>query len=200
MKKHFALAAALLVAAGCSSFRTNVYEDNLSLPLSEGQTDSLFYSLSLEYVTGGLPKEACQQINNTLVTTAFDLEDGRNKIFKVSRMEEVEVLEDRPWTREAEHELRSTDVFRMAGREAFRVRLRLTMKAKNLLVEEYPLAERDLTADGDAHWILDTGICAVAGVGRFVSGLAGEVEILDGEPLKDYLRDYSACFSKLFSL
>jgi len=76
MKKHFALAAALLVAAGCSSFRTNVYEDNLSLPLSEGQTDSLFYSLSLEYVTGGLPKEACQQINNTLVTTAFDLEDG----------------------------------------------------------------------------------------------------------------------------
>jgi hypothetical protein len=37
MKKHFALAAALLVAAGCSSFRTNVYEDNLSLPLSEAR-------------------------------------------------------------------------------------------------------------------------------------------------------------------
>lgn len=137
---------------------------------------------------------------NYIDIQAFDLEDGRNKIFKVSRMEEVEVLEDRPWTREAEHELRSTDVFRMAGREEFRVRLRLTMKAKNLLVEEYPLAERDLTSDGDAHWILDTGICAVAGVGRFVSGLAGEVEILDGEPLKDYLRDYSAFFSKLFSL
>ena len=76
MKKHFALAAALLVAASCSSFKTNVYEDNLAMPLSESQTDTLFYSLSLEYVTGGLPQEACEQINNTLVTTAFDLEDG----------------------------------------------------------------------------------------------------------------------------
>ena len=80
------------------------------------------------------------------------------------------------------------DVFRMAGPEEFRVRLRLSMKAKNLLVEEYPLAERDLRADGDA-WVLDTGICAVAGVGRFVSGLAGEIEILDGELLRTWLRD-----------
>ena len=87
----------------------------------------------------------------------------------------------------------------MAGREEFRVRLRLSMKAKNLLTEEYPLAERDLTPDGDG-WILDTGICAVAGVGRFVSGLAGEVEILEGEPLRAYLREYSALFSKSFSL
>ena len=49
-------------------------------------------------------------------------------------------------------------------------------------------------------WILDTGICAAAGVGRFVSGLAGEVEILEGEPLRAYLREYSALFSKVFSL
>ena len=68
------------------------------------------------------------------------------------------------------------------------------------LMEEYPLSERDLTADGDGHWILDTGICAVAGVGRFVSGLAGEVEILEGEPLKDYLREYTTNFVNLFSL
>ena len=137
---------------------------------------------------------------NFIDIQAFDLEDGRNKIFKISRMEEVEVLEDVPWAHEAEHERLGMDVFRMAGREEFRVRLRLTMKAKNLLVEEYPLAERDLTEDGGGHWILDTGICAVAGVGRFVSGLAGEVEILDGEPLRAYLRDYSQNFLNIFSL
>lgn len=137
---------------------------------------------------------------NFIDAWAFDLEDGRNKIFKISRMEEVEVLEDRPWTREAEHERLGMDVFRMAGREAFRVRLRLTMKAKNLLVEEYPLAERDLTPDGRGGWILDTGICAVAGVGRFVSGLAGEVEILDGEALREYLRAYAQNFLKNLSL
>ena len=137
---------------------------------------------------------------NFIDVWAFDLEDGRNKIFKISRMEEVEVLEAEPWTREDGHERLGMDVFRMAGREEFRVRLRLTMKAKNLLVEEYPLAERDLVPAEDGGWILDTGICAVAGVGRFVSGLAGEVEVLDGEPLRAYLRDYAQNFLKKFSL
>ncbi len=137
---------------------------------------------------------------NFIDAWAFDLEDGRNKIFKISRMEEVQVLEDEAWTREAEHERLGMDVFRMAGHEEFRVRLRLSMKAKNLLTEEYPLAERDLKRDTDGSWILDTGICAVAGVGRFVSGLAGEIQILDGEPLRDYLRNYQENFPKFFAL
>jgi predicted DNA-binding transcriptional regulator YafY len=136
---------------------------------------------------------------NFIDVWAFDLEDGRNKIFKISRMEEVEVQEDESWCREAAHERLGIDVFRMAGREEFRVRLRLTMKAKNLLVEEYPLAERDLRQEGDG-WILETGICAVAGVGRFVAGLAGEVEILEGEPLRAFLRNYIENFSNNFGL
>lgn len=137
---------------------------------------------------------------NFIDVWAFDLEDGRNKIFKISRIEEVELLEDTPWTREAEHERLGMDVFRMTGRETFRLRLLLSMKAKNLLVEEYPLAERDLHPEADGRWLLDTGICAVAGVGRFVSGLAGETEILEGEALREYLRDYAQNFLKKFSL
>ena len=111
-------------------------------------------------------------------------------------MEEVEVLEGEAWSHEGAHERQGMDVFRMAGREEFRVRLRLSMKAKNLLVEEYPLAERDLSPDGDG-WILDTGLCAVAGAGRFVSGLAGEIEILEGEPLRAWLRDNARALLKL---
>jgi len=137
---------------------------------------------------------------NFIDVWAYDLEDGRNKIFKISRMEEVDVQEDEPWTCEARHERLGMDVFRMAGREEFRVRLRLSMKAKNLLVEEYPLAERDLSPEVGGTWILDTGICAVAGVGRFVCGLAGEIDILEGDPLREYLRDYVKKFSKNFSL
>lgn len=135
---------------------------------------------------------------NFIDVWAYDLEDGRNKIFKISRMEEVEVLDGELWIHEREHERQGMDVFRMAGREEFRIRLRLTMKAKNLLVEEYPLAERDLLPDGDGCWILDTGICAVAGVGRFVAGLAGEIEILDGgEPLRTYLKESAKKFEKI---
>ena len=54
---------------------------------------------------------------NFIDVWAFDLEDGRNKIFKISRMEEVQVLEEEAWTREAEHERLGMDVFRMAGRK-----------------------------------------------------------------------------------
>lgn len=134
---------------------------------------------------------------NYIDVWAYDLEDGRNKIFKISRMEEAEVLDAEPWVHEAEHDRPGMDVFRMAGPQAFRVRLRLSMKAKNLLVEEYPLAERDLAQEPDGRWILDTGISAVAGVGRFVSGLAGEIEILEGEPLRDWLRDNARALLKL---
>jgi len=61
--------------------------------------------------------------------------------------------------------------------------------AKNLLVEEYPLSEKFIRKVGDSY-ILDTEVCALEGVGRFVLGLAADIEILEGEELKDYLREY----------
>ena len=54
---------------------------------------------------------------NFIDVWAYDLEDGRNKIFKIARMEEVEVQDAEPWIREAEHERLGMDVFRMAVRE-----------------------------------------------------------------------------------
>ena len=52
--------------------------------------------------------------------------------------------------------------------------------AKNLLVEEYPLAGKYLSREGK-DWILDTEVFSMNGVGRFVSGLMGEVEIIVGD-------------------
>ena len=63
------------------------------------------------------------------------------------------------------------DVFRMNGHDRHRIRLRLGMLAHNLLVEEYPLAERDLAPDGESHWLLETEVAGFAGVARFVAGL-----------------------------
>lgn len=76
MKKCFYWAAALILCVGCKSFQTAIYEDNMVMPLSEASADSLYYSLSLEYVTGGLSKDAGRQINNMLLTTAFGLEEA----------------------------------------------------------------------------------------------------------------------------
>ena len=127
---------------------------------------------------------------NYLDVWAYDTADGKNKRFKIARIDEVEVL-DVPWMAEAEHNSSEIDAFRMSGTERHHVRLQLTLQAKNLLVEEYPLAEKNIRKNGDAY-VFDADVCAMEGVGRFVIGLAADVVILEGEELKEYIRQYVA--------
>ena len=117
----------------------------------------------------------------------YDLEDGGNKTFKVSRIGEVEVL-DEAWTAAERHRPQKMDIFRISGDSPIHIRLKLSFMAKNLLVEEYPLASRDLRREGD-DWILDTQLYGLGGAARFVAGLLSEIEILDAPELKAYLRD-----------
>ncbi|MBR5432230.1 MAG: WYL domain-containing protein [Bacteroidales bacterium] len=119
---------------------------------------------------------------------AFDLEDGRNKVFKVSRIEEVSVLEEE-WTCEDQHRIQGRDVFHMSGDVPQRIRFQMSVRAKNLLFEEFPLARKDCHREGPV-WILDTQVYGFAGVCRFVVGLAEEVKILESEPFKEYVSEY----------
>ena len=65
----------------------------------------------------------------------------------------------------------------MSGKSAKKIKLRLGLRAKSLLLEEYPLAAKDITRKG-AYWILETGVYDYAGVCRFYCGLADDIEIL----------------------
>ncbi len=76
MKKALVIASALLLLSACHPFRAALYEDDLALPLSENQADTLFFSVSLEYAKKGLPQEVLDQMNGTILTQAFDLEDA----------------------------------------------------------------------------------------------------------------------------
>ena len=71
--------------------------------------------------------------------------------------------------------------------------LQLNTRAKSLLLEEYPLAEKDLRRE-DGRWILTTTIHSHEGVGRFVLGLAADIKVIEGEKLLDYLRQYDQRF------
>ncbi|MBP5571677.1 MAG: transcriptional regulator, partial [Bacteroidales bacterium] len=71
------------------------------------------------------------------------------------------------------------------------VRLSLSVRAKNLLVEEHPLAENCLTRQKD-RWILDTDVYNYAGVCRFYVGLASDIQILDSPAFESYVADYVA--------
>ena len=114
----------------------------------------------------------------------------KNKVFKIARIEEVEIL-DRPWEFESSHRKQGMDIFRMSGHIAKRVKLRLNIRAKNLLREEYPLAGKYLQKEGK-YWILDTDVYDYAGVCRFYVGLADEIKIIDSPEFAAYAKEYMA--------
>lgn len=129
---------------------------------------------------------------NYVQVWCYDAEDGRCKLFKSSRIGSVELTET-PWEHKADHQEGFIDIFRLHGEAArTRVQLELGLLAYNLLIEEYPLAERDLKPLGEGRWLLDTEVAGMAGVGRFVVGLLDNIRIIESPELKAYLKEYMA--------
>ena len=121
---------------------------------------------------------------------AFDLDVQQNKIFKIQRIGEVEIL-DESWTAEKSHHRQGMDVFRMVGNYIGHITLQMTVMAKNLLLEEFPLSQKHLKRKGNS-WILDTDICNYAGACRFYVGLANEIKIIDSPEFEAYVKEYIA--------
>lgn len=126
---------------------------------------------------------------NYVQAWCYEPESGMNKLFKVSRIGSVEML-DVEWQYESEHSQGYIDIFRMTGFEQHRVQLRLGMLAHNLLLEEYPLSERDVKPVDSHRWLLDTNVCNYLGVGRFVIGLLDDIEIVDSPEFEAYIVKY----------
>lgn len=125
---------------------------------------------------------------NYVQAWCYEPESGMNKLFKIARIGSVEVL-DEAWQHANKHQEGYIDIFRMTGFAEHRVCLKLGMLAHNLLVEEYPLAERDITPTKDGHWMLDTKVCNYVGVGRFVLGLLDDIEIVDSPEFDTYITE-----------
>ena len=120
---------------------------------------------------------------------AYEVATGITKVFKISRISQVEVsLTD--WQHEGKHEIIETDCFRMAGKEDIPVTLKMTLKAKNLLIEEYPLSSKYISYDGKSWWFKGN-MKDLAGVGRFTLGLADQITVTDTPVLKDYIRRFA---------
>lgn len=125
---------------------------------------------------------------NMIDIWAFDVDNEDNRVFKVARIQEVEVL-DAEWAFAGEHKALKPDVFRMTGNLKEKIVLQLDTRAKSLLLEEFPLAEKELKRE-DNKWVLRTTIHSLEGAGRFVIGLAADVKILEGERLRMYVKGY----------
>ena len=125
---------------------------------------------------------------NMIDIWAYDVENADNRVFKIQRIQSVEVT-DTDWAFKSKHKAIKPDVFRMVGNLNEKIVLQLDTRAKSLLVEEFPLAEKDLRRE-DGKWVLRTVVHSLEGAGRFVIGLAADVKILEGERLREYILEY----------
>lgn len=74
MKKIVPILAVLLAVCACDRFKAGVYQDEMVMPLEGSQEDSLYYKLSLQYVSSGMLIPAMEKVNTAIVAQAFDLE------------------------------------------------------------------------------------------------------------------------------
>ena len=122
----------------------------------------------------------------------FDTEDNRCKIFKTARIGKVELC-DTDFQHAELHKENFIDIFRMIateGGEPITVKLLLGRLAYNLIMEEYPLSEKYITKQDASHWLLDTKVANLQGVGRFTIGLMDDIEIIESPELKEYINKY----------
>lgn len=132
--------------------------------------------------------------NDFIEVWAYDTESKSNKVFKVQRIGEVEII-DKNWESEISHRKQGRDIFRMTGYANAHVRMQLSVRAKNLLIEEYPLAEKEITREGN-FWILDTVVNDFAGICRYYVGLIPDIKVLEGEEFLEYVRSYIDRYGK----
>lgn len=115
---------------------------------------------------------------------AYDTAAGFNKVFKISRIGSVKTLDG--WAFEDRHEEKIIDSFRMSGSPVEHVRLKMTLRAKNLLTEEYPVTGIEVFQN-KRSWYWEGDVNSLEGVGRFVIGLSEDIDIEEGPLLKDWL-------------
>lgn len=118
---------------------------------------------------------------------AYDTELKQNRQFKICRIEDIqETL--LPWEYERSHRSKPVDIFRNTGDLNKQIEFRLNLKAKNLLIEEYPLSERFLTKINNNQFVLKAPVAKYEGPGRFVLGLAEDIDLMGDEGFRDYLK------------
>lgn len=127
---------------------------------------------------------------NFISVWAYEPEAGKCKMFKTARIDSVEVLKVDDKFNDL-HKKDPEDVFRISTGHKSKIGLALSLRARNLLVEEYPLAEQFVTRVNDNLWHFHTEVCGYEGVGRFVMGLAEDVQVIDNEEFKLFLADHA---------
>ncbi|HCT93825.1 MAG: hypothetical protein A2X19_05485 [Bacteroidetes bacterium GWE2_39_28] len=123
---------------------------------------------------------------NMVDVLCYELASDSCKFYKVSRIEEA-IATGSSFRYKDRHKSIKTDLFRFSGTDHLPIKLKLSMLAANLLMEEFPLSEKRVKRISDNEYIFEDFVCSFEGVGRFVLGLCNEVEVLESNDFLMFL-------------
>ena len=117
---------------------------------------------------------------------AWDLDKDRQSQFKLARIEDIELLDDK--LSPTPHDFTPMDLFGLTGDEWLPVKIKLSKYARHLLVEEFPDSRQYIRVQPGAAYF-DGMVRSWKGIGRFVLGLPGEMEVIAPAAFKNYLQE-----------
>lgn len=124
---------------------------------------------------------------------AWDTKKHDQRQFKIDRIEDIELIDD-PIT--TQHIPSPMDIFGLTGDQWYSVKMKLSNTAHHLLVEEFPLSRQYVRKFKD-HLLFDGMVRNWKGIGRFVLGLPGEVEVVEPDTFISYLSEKMSRFRAL---
>ena len=86
-------------------------------------------------------------------------------------------------------------MFMFSGEEKHHVKLRFSLLAHRIMLEEYPHSKSLMTQDDSTHWIFEADLVSYIGISRFVLGLFSDIEILEDDGLRQFLRQKISAMS-----
>jgi predicted DNA-binding transcriptional regulator YafY len=124
--------------------------------------------------------------NELTLLWAFDIQKMECRQFKTARIHDVEPT-PLDWRYTREHHCMPIDVFRNTGELNRPIQVEMNLRAYNLLIEEYPLAEKECHQLPDGHYLLETSVAKYEGASRFVLGLADDISVKGPPEFFDFL-------------
>jgi len=117
---------------------------------------------------------------------AYEIASRKVKSFKLDRIGEVKITEEPCIKKPSKNS--QADPFGFSCSKYQLVNLKLSPLAKDLLCENYPLARPFISFNADSGHVYHGPMSNPIGIGRFILGLPGNIEIIEGAELKAYLK------------
>jgi predicted DNA-binding transcriptional regulator YafY len=137
-----------------------------------------YQSASTESVSDRLVEPVSFSSNFDSIT-AFEIESGLNKFFKIERIGDVQIL-DSPFEFEKRHESLVSDIFGFNDTgERHHVKLQLSMRAMLWLKDDYPLSVSYMKEEADGKWILEVEVFNMEPANRIIRSMPEEIELLE---------------------